>query len=58
VFLDCSKRRENETEGREGKGREGKGRFSIFFVLKIVCRALCLSVVLGLSLKGFLFVVV
>jgi hypothetical protein len=27
-------------------------------VLKIVCRALCLSVVLGLSLKGFLFVVV
>jgi hypothetical protein len=36
VFLDCSKRRENETEGREGKGREGEGRFSIFFVLKIV----------------------
>jgi hypothetical protein len=31
VFLDCSKRRENETEGREGEGR-----FSIFFVLKIV----------------------
>jgi len=31
VFLDCSKRRENETEGREGKGRGGE-IFNLFCV--------------------------